>query len=111
MELDEFYETVTEIMHNVELIPLENGNSYTYLGPTSTKINGEEFRAFLYEISPNNQKRVTINLVHSTYLETLRSKKNPSRAEVYTLFPLELCSRPCNYTVALFIVLRILENN
>jgi hypothetical protein len=57
MELDEFYETVKEIMQSVELIPLENGNSYIYLGPTTTKINGEEFRAFLYEISPNNQKK------------------------------------------------------
>jgi hypothetical protein len=44
-------------MQSVELIPLENGNSYIYLGPTTTKINGEEFRAFLYEISPNNQKK------------------------------------------------------
>ena len=111
MELDEFYETVTEVMQSIELIPLENGNSYTYLGPTNTKINGEEFRAFLYEISPNKQKRVTINLVHSMYLETLRAENIPSRAEVFRLFPFELCSRPCNYTVAAFIVRQIRNRN
>jgi len=111
MELDEFYETVTEIMHNVELIPLENGNSYTYLGPTTTKINGKEFRAFLYEISPNNQKRVTVDFIYSLYLRTLSKGNIPTRSEMFTLFPFELCSRPCNYTVALFIVRRILENH
>jgi hypothetical protein len=45
-----------------------------------------------------------INLVHSMYLETLRLENIPSRAEVFRLFPFELCSRPCNYAVASFIV-------
>lgn len=111
MELDEFSEMVVEAMRNIEIIPLENGNSYDYLGQTTTKINRQEFRAFLYEISPNNQKRVTVDLIHSMYLQTLRIGNIPPRSQMFVFFPFELCSRPCNYTVASFIVSQLIENN
>lgn len=111
MELDEFFEMVAEAMRNIEIIPLENGDSYDYLGPTTTKINRQEFRAFLYEISPNNQKRVTVDFIYSMYQQTLRIGNMPTRREMLVLFPFELCSRPCNYTVASFIVSQLIANN
>jgi hypothetical protein len=102
--MGQFYERVTGVMQNIQLIPLENGNSYEFLGPTTTRINGQVFRAYLYEISPKDQKRVSIDLVHSMYLETLRTNNIPSRVDVFTLFPYELRTRPCNYTVDSFIL-------
>jgi hypothetical protein len=102
--MEVLYRRIETLLQGITQIPLQNGNFYRYLGPVTTTINGNRFPAFLYEISPNNQKRVSINLIHSMYEQTLRTGTIPPRAEIFVLFPFELCSRPCNYTVSEFIV-------
>lgn len=109
--MTEFLQRILDVMSDVSDIPLQNGNSYTYIGTTTTRMEGQTFQAFSYEISPNNQKRVSLNLIHKMYLETLRTNTIPSRAAMFELFRFELSSRPCNYTVASFIVSQLIENN
>jgi hypothetical protein len=106
--MEDLYQRIQNLLRVHQQIPLQNGNAYQYLGPVTTTINGNRFPAFLYEISPNNQKRVSINLIHSMYEQTLRTGNIPERAEMFPLFPFELCSRPCNYTVAAFVVEQLL---
>ena len=109
--MEGLYQRIQNLLRVHQQIPLENGNFYEYLGPVTTIINGNRFPAFLYQISPNNQKRVTINLIHSMYEQTLRSGNIPERAEMFPLFSFELCSRPCNYTVAAFVVKQLLMDD
>jgi hypothetical protein len=110
--MEELYSRIINIIHLNDLIELGNENSYRYLRPITTRINGSIFQAFEYEISAQNRKRVPIDLIHSIYQQRLQTGITPSKAEIFTLFPFELCSRPCNYTVAVFIVeLLIAENN
>jgi hypothetical protein len=106
--MEDLYRRIATLLQVHQQIPLENENSYEYLGPVTTTINGNRFPAFLYEISPNNQKRVSINLIHSMYEQTLRTENIPERAVMFPLFSFELCSRPCNYTVAAFVVEQLL---
>ena len=107
--MEDLYRRIVTLLQGVTQIPLQNENFYLYLGPVTTTINGNRFPAFLYEISPNNQKRVSINLIHSMYEQTLRTGNIPERAEMFPLFPFELCSRPCNYTVAVFVVEQLIS--
>jgi len=106
--MEDLYQRIQNLLQVHQQIPLENGNFYEYLGPVTTTINGSRFPAFLYQISSNNQKRVSINLIHSMYEQTLRTENIPERAVMFPLFPFELCSRPCNYTVAAFVVEQLL---
>lgn len=107
--MENLYRRIQILLQGINQIPLQNGNFYEYLGPVTTIINGNRFPAFLYEISPTNQKRVSINLIHSMYEQTLRTGNIPERAEMFPLFPFELCSRPCNYTVAVFVVEQLIS--
>ena len=109
--MEDLYRRIEILLQGVVQIPLQNENSYLYIGPVTTTINGNRFPAFLYEISPNNQKRVSINLIHTMYEQTLMSGNIPVRAEVFPLFPFELCSRPCNYSVAKFIVEQLIYDD
>ena len=106
--MENLYRRIQILLQGINQIPLQNGNFYEYLGPVTTTINGSRFPAFLYQISSNNQKRVSINLIHSMYEQTLRTGNIPERAEMFPLFPFELCSRPCNHTVAAFVVEQLL---
>jgi hypothetical protein len=109
--MEDLYSRIETLLQRVTQIPLQNGNFYLYLGPVTTTINGNRLPAFLYQISPTNQKRVSINLIHSIYEQTLRTGNIPERAEMFPLFPFELCSRPCNYTVAAFVVEQLLMDD
>ena len=107
--MEDLYQRIQNLLRVHQQIPLQNGNAYQYLGPVTTTINGNRFPAFLYEISPNNQKRVSINLIHSMYEQTLRTGNIPERADVLPFFTFELRSRPCNYTAAAFVVEQLIS--
>ncbi len=99
------FDRILLLLFQGEQIPLRSGNFYSYVGPTSTRINGERFPlAFEYEISAQNHKKVTIELIHAMYQLHLQNGIMPSRSEIFDLFPRELCSRPCNYSAAVYIV-------
>jgi hypothetical protein len=110
--MEELYHRISDLLNHDEPIPLRNGNVYTYLNPSPTRINGELFPfAFEYRISGQNTKRVTVNLIHSMYQHHLENGEMPRIDEIRMQFPLELSSRPCNYTVAVFIVNRLLHDD
>jgi hypothetical protein len=100
---------IDRIISAIQQIPIRNGNAYRYIGPSTTRVNGvlNEF-AFEYEISHQNHKRVTIGLINTMYEQIQRTGIMPTKAEMFVIFPFELCSRPCNYTVAAFIVNQLL---
>ena len=107
--MQDLYNRILLILEDGEEIPLRNGNIYRYIGPTSTRINGKQFPfAFEYEISALNHKKVTINLICEMYERHQLNKVMPTKSEMLPVFPFELCSRPCNYTVAIYIVLKLL---
>lgn len=103
--MDEFYTTVKLILQNNRSIFLDNSNTYVYLQEFSTRVNGVYFpRAFEYEISKTNKKRITIEYIHYLYKHWIETGRLLNRGEMLEVFPHEQCSRPCNYTVAKFIV-------
>ncbi len=107
-----FFNRISGLLGRDEQIPLRNSNFSTYLNTASTRINGELFPfAFEYRISGQNTKRVTVNLIHSMYEYHLAHGVIPSKGEMCAQFPFELCSRPCNYTVAVYIVNRLLADD
>ena len=110
--MEELYHRISDLLNHDEPIPLRNGNVYTYLIPSPTRINGELFPfAFEYRISGQNTKRVTVNLIHSMYEHHLAHGVIPSKGEMCAQFPFELCSRPCNYTVAVYIVQKLINDD
>jgi hypothetical protein len=110
--MEELYNRIINVLTINNRIPLSNGNFYWYVGRASTRINGQVFPlAFEYEISQTNHKRVTIELIHSIYQRFQQTGIMPTRAEMFLIFPFELCSRPCNYTVAVFIVKQLIIDN
>ncbi|MBM3454828.1 MAG: hypothetical protein FJX80_06735 [Bacteroidetes bacterium] len=110
--MEELFNRISGLMAQGEQIPLTNGNVYTYLNTTTTRINGELFPfVFQYRISGTQTKCVTVNLIRSMYQHHLNHGEIPSRSEMFDLFPRELCSRPCNYTVAVYIVNRLLNDD
>lgn len=110
--MQDLYNRILLILEDREEIPLRNGNIYRYIGPTSTRINGQQFPfAFEYEISAHNHKKVTVNLICEMYERHLLNGVMPKRSEILPVFLYELCSRPCNYTVAVYIVLKLLKED
>jgi hypothetical protein len=106
------FDRILTLLVPEEQIRLRNGNFYRYVGPTSTRINGERFPlAFEYEISAQNHKKVTIDLIHAMYQLHLQTGVMPSKNEMLPNFLFELRSRPCNYTVAVYIVRRLLSDD
>jgi hypothetical protein len=106
------FDRILTLLVPEEQIRLRNGNFYSYLGPTSTRINGERFPlAFEYEISAQNHKKVTVELIHTMYQLHLQTGIMQSRSEIFDLFPRELCSRPCNYTAAVYIVQKLINDD
>jgi hypothetical protein len=41
--MQDLYNRILLILEDGEEIPLRNGNIYRYIGPTSTRINGQQF--------------------------------------------------------------------
>jgi hypothetical protein len=106
------FDRILTLLVPEEQIPLRNGNFYRYVGPTSTRINGERFPlAFEYEISAQNHKKVTIDLIQAMYQLHLQTGVMPTKNEMLPNFLFELSGRPCNYTVAIYIVRRLLSDD
>jgi hypothetical protein len=74
---------IDRIITDTRQIPLRNGNTYRYVGPATTRVNGilNEF-AFEYEISHQNHKRVTIGLINTMYEQIQRTGIMPTKAEM-----------------------------
>lgn len=74
------------------------------MGITSTKVNRENFEnAILFEISPNNRKRITsafIELTYKYYSENNNCFPNRDWYKNHDVLKHEYKSRPCNYAVA-----------
>lgn len=103
---------ILDLIKPSELIPLNNGKFYTYLNSIPTRIDQEYFPfAFEYKISTKNKKRVTLNLINSIYQHYLIHGVILSKKEIFAQYPLELCARPCNYSVAIFIVQKLITED
>jgi hypothetical protein len=108
--MEDLFNRISNLLVPNERIPLLNGDFYTYLNPSPTRINGELFPlAFQYRISATQTKRVTINLIHAMYQHHLNNGVMPSKAEMLAQFPFELCSRPCNFTAAIYIIQKLIS--
>lgn len=104
------FDQIIQSLNDEPIIPLLQGGNYTLIEPSSTRINGITFEnAIHYRISATNSKRVTFEFIRSVYDFYLLNNTFPTRAEMMSLFPHELCSRPCNYAVALAIVCRFVN--
>lgn len=104
------FDQIIQSLHNDPIIPLLQGGNYTFIEPSSTRINGITFEnAIHYRISATNSKRVTFEFIRSVYDFYLLNNTFPTRAEMMALFPHELCSRPCNYSIGCAIARRFIN--
>lgn len=100
---------------NGDKIPLlTNGKYDTYIGITSTRVNGEYFEnAILFEISETNKKRITSEFIQLTY-DYYKNNNDcfPSREWYKNNNQLshEYKSRPCNYAVAQGLINELFKN-
>lgn len=104
-----FHKVIQSLQEN-PLVPLFRGGHYTFIEAKSTRINGVLFeKAIHYQVSGSNSKRVTYELIDAVFHHLHSSKILPTKAMMRTLFHHELCSRPCNYTVACSIAQRFIN--
>jgi hypothetical protein len=93
-------------------ISLKRGGPYFYIGEAPTKINGKVNEvAFEYKISGKNKKRVTLDLIESIYNFFKQNGRIQERFELNETLKKELKSRPCNYSVAKFIVEQLIKED
>jgi hypothetical protein len=93
-------------------ISLKRGRPYFYIGEKPTKINSKESKvAFEYKISEKNKKRVTLQLIDSMHNFYNQNGRIQERFELNETFKAELKSRPCNYSVAKFIVEKLIQED
>jgi hypothetical protein len=93
-------------------ISLKRGGPYFYIGEAPTKINGKVYEvAFEYKLSEKNKKRVTLELIESIYNFNIQNGRMQERFELNETFQAELKSRPCNYSVAKFIVEHLIQED
>jgi hypothetical protein len=105
-------ERIHNLFINDKTISLKRGGPYFYIGVVPTKINGKEFLvAFEYKISEKNKKRVTLDLIESIYNFFKQNGRIQERFELNKTFKAELKSRPCNYSVAKFIVEQLIKDD
>lgn len=110
--MESLFNRVVSSLADNEQIPLRNRNFYTYLNSSPTRINGALFFfALRYRISSTQTKRVTVNLIQSMYQHQLDHGDTPSKEEMRAQFPFELCSRPCNYAVAVYIAQKLINDD
>jgi hypothetical protein len=103
-------ERINHLFDKDKTISLKRGGPYFYIGEAPTKINGKEFLvAFEYQISEKNKKRVTLELIESIYNFNIQNGRIQERFELNETFKGELKSRPCNYSVAKFIVEQLIK--
>ena len=104
------FDDINQTLNNDPILPLLQGGNYTFIEPSSTRINGITFEnAIHYRISATKSKRVTFEFIRAVYDFYILNNAFPTRVELMQLFPLELVSRPCNYSVALAIVSRFIK--
>ena len=108
--MENIFESIITHYKENDLIPLERqGHSYTYIGVSTTKINGKEFKSITYKISPTNKKRVTKKLIEETYKYFKIHKEFPDIGWYRREFPDEIKSRPCNKSVAKGLIMTIIN--
>lgn len=100
----EIYNSVITTFKKGDKIPLlTNGKFDTYIGITSTKVNGILYeKAVLYKISTTNKKCITskfIELTYHYYLENNKCFPNRDWYRNHKDLKHEYKSRPCNYSV------------
>lgn len=106
--MEKLLQEIIEKIRPNEKIPLKNGNSYTYLKKTTTTINKQIFEhAFEYQISTKNKKKVTLEFI--AFMKQYHDKHNqfPDKSLMLDNFSHEICDRPCNITVAKYIILKL----
>ncbi len=104
------FDLILQSLEADPILTLLHGSQYEFITRSSTKINGRVIaNAIHYRISDTNSKRVTFELIRAVYDFYLLNNVIPTRAEMMLLFPFELCSRPCNYSVAVAIVSRFIN--
>jgi hypothetical protein len=105
-------EKIKNLFTRDKKISLKKGGPYFYIGEAPTKINGKAPKiAFEYQISEKNKKRVTLELIESIYNSFNQNGRIQERFELNKTFKAELKSRPCNYSVAKFIVEQIIKDD
>jgi hypothetical protein len=102
---------VNQLFNKDKKISLKRGGPYYYLRTVPTKIDGKEKDAFEYKISEKNKKRVTLQLIDSIYNFYNQNGRIQERFELNESFQAELKSRPCNYSVAKFIVEQLIKDD
>jgi hypothetical protein len=105
--MENLLDLIVENLKENEKIPLKNGNFYTFLRKTGTKINKKNFQnAFEYQISSKNKKKVTLEFI--AFMKEYHDKYNqfPDKSLMLENFSHETCNRPCNITVAKYIILK-----
>lgn len=106
--MENLLDLIVQNLKENEKIPLKNGNSYTFLRKAATKINKKNFEhAFEYQISPKNKKKVTLEFI--AFMKEYHDKLNqfPDKSLMLENFTHEICNRPCNITVAKYIILKL----
>jgi hypothetical protein len=97
---------INRLFGNTKKITLQKGGPYYFINNCSTKIDKE-----IFKFAIENKKRVTINLIDFIYKNYQKNGKFPERKELTEPFITELKSRPCNYSVAKFIVNQLIEDD
>jgi hypothetical protein len=93
-------------------ITLKKGGPYEFIKQCPTKIGGQPYEfAFEYQISEKNKRRVTLDLIGFLYILYQKNGKFIQRNELLEPFITELKSRPCNYSVAKFIVNQLIKEH
>lgn len=106
--MENLLDQIVENLKENEKIPLKNGNSYTFLRKTATIINKKIFEnSFEYQISEKNKKKVTLEFI--AFMKEFYDKHGefPDKSLMLENFSHETCNRPCNITVAKYIILKI----
>jgi hypothetical protein len=110
--MENIFEIIINHFNENDLIPLDRqGYFYKYVEISSTRINGEEFQSITYEISLNNQKRITRKLIEETYKYYRTQKDFPDINWYRREFTFEIKSRPCNKSVAKRLIMTIINAN
>lgn len=109
-----FHQRVLGLIEQNLQINLLRGGSYQFIVPTetTTTVNGIFFpQAFHYRISPIDTKKITIEFIHFMYQHRMQTGIIPSRAIMREQFPHEFCPRPCNYSVGINIIERLINDD
>ncbi|WP_269222427.1 hypothetical protein [Flavobacterium sp. IMCC34518] len=103
--MENIFESIIQHFNKNDLITLERrGHFYTFIGISTTKINGKEYKSITYKISDINQKRVTKELIEKTYRYYKIHEEFPDINWYRREFSDEIKSRPCNKSVSIGLI-------